>query len=1099
MPQESLGERLRRSSSGIPEPLPPSAPVEHPWSVGGFTENAFNDAFDLGKGLFSIFPTAAKAGYDILKDPAGIALLAHHPEALGQSLKDTAVAVKDAIIEPYQKYGLGVVYHRPVSTLLDALTVLDLGASSLARAGKIAGSARLVEMAEKLRALPASLASKGIDAAAAKVGINLPKMREFSNLKRTVAMERNVRTANDFDAIASKIGDLDEASRADLDRWISQGVTKEEFASKPNVAEAWQAWNDHLKATVEPRLEMEGLLSPAKREETLAKKYAAEVFGDTKAENVAKAREAIAKLKANGDVAPIYGHAMFEKGGGLDLGELFASGGEIREGKVGFLENFTGAKGRVKDPLQYIAKSIKDFRALEAKLDLAKRVHGNPEWVKAARAGEEGAEPALKIGVNKGYVENPSEARGIAVGERQRAGMTGDEIARDKTVQQSTHVIYDKTIKRLLQMEFTHWTGTPGAMLRVYDRIISLFKTAATRLNPKWVTGNVVGDAMLASLAGSDWATARTLIKGSKRFAAIHGGAGLAEESSSLAGRLLDRAADIAGQADQAARAGIITKAFAEEIKKAGLSFEMSAETAESLLRSSEQFHQVNVHMQMAREQIARKSGSVQRLDRLVNKLVERERLWAEKVAQAEAVAQSPGEAKIAQRIKTLEDAKQAFLERIGIEKQGAAKARREVRQLVKQVPPDDLRRAVKQALARYNLTVADAQLDALISSTREQATLSEGFKTARAQAKAQAGRMAESVEARAGKIDASRRTLEQIRQKIVNLGSEREQIIADILHDAQKTEQYEAKIPGLKQQDDIVRHGVDRANAFVGDYLGMNGFEQGVMRRLVPFYAWSKAMTMLAFRLPFLAPVKTFLWHRYAMAMMSMVGDKELPEWLQGYVPVMARENGDLVWFKLSGFSPFQGTRVTHYGNVPLPNVLAAHEANPLISLTIRLAGGRTSFDRSTLPYGEQMVNISNGDVYQFTENGTIRKTVPQAPLVGSIAHMFPVTQLIEDVITPFQASSHNWIGLPQPTLNQDGTYKYPREWWQRLGSLVGLNLMGRSRESAINAEKVNAKRALDALKIQYKKADPDEREYIRGVFEDISRSGRLPRVEAQ
>jgi hypothetical protein len=224
---------------------------------------------------------------------------------------------------------------------------------------------------------------------------------------------------------------------------------------------------------------------------------------------------------------------------------------------------------------------------------------------------------------------------------------------------------------------------------------------------------------------------------------------------------------------------------------------------------------------------------------------------------------------------------------------------------------------------------------------------------------------------------------------------------------------------------------------------------------------------------------------------MMSMVGDKELPEWLQGYVPVMARENGDLVWFKLSGFSPFQGSRVTQIGNMPVPNVLNPFESNPILSLAIRINGGRTAFDRGTLPYGERMVNISNGDVYQFTENGTIRKTVPQAPLIGSVAHMFPVTQLIEDVLTPYQATEHNWLGFPKPVLNADGTYRYPRELWQRLGSLVGANLMSRSREDAISAEKVKVAQALRGLKAQYRKADPDEREYIMNSFRDYQREG--------
>ena len=355
---------------------------------------------------------------------------------------------------------------------------------------------------------------------------------------------------------------------------------------------------------------------------------------------------------------------------------------------------------------------------------------------------------------------------------------------------------------------------------------------------------------------------------------------------------------------------------------------------------------------------------------------------------------------------------------------------------------------------------------------------------------------MAESVESRAANLDAMTAKLDAIRQKIVNVGTQREQALADLLDDAMKSEKFEARMPGLKEQNDIVRAGVEKANAFIGDYLGMNGFEQGVMRRIIPFYPWSKAMTMLAFRLPFLAPVKTFLWHRYSMAMMSMVGAPEMPKWLDGYVPVFARENGDLVWVKLGAFSPFGGLRVTKTGNVPMPNVLDAAESNPLVSLAIRLKGGRTIFDRSTLPYGEQMVNITSGDTYEFTGQGTIKKTIPQAPLIGGVLHMFPITQFVEDVIAPYQANSYNWAGIPQPALNPDGSYKYPREWMQRLGALAGVNLTVRSKEDAQRAERSKVRQAMMALKAQYRRADPEERQFIRQAFQDYQR-GEYRRIE--
>ena len=331
--------------------------------------------------------------------------------------------------------------------------------------------------------------------------------------------------------------------------------------------------------------------------------------------------------------------------------------------------------------------------------------------------------------------------------------------------------------------------------------------------------------------------------------------------------------------------------------------------------------------------------------------------------------------------------------------------------------------------------------------------------------------------------------------QRASSLQTRRDVLVRDIADDMVKSGHLEAKLPKLKEQVAIVRHGVDRSNAFTGDYNGLDGFEQSVMRRLIPFYPWTKAMSMLTFRLPFLSPVKSFLWHRYSKAMMSMVGDPELPEYMKGRVPVFSRANGDTVWVNLNSYSPFAGLRRTSAANIPIPNIMSP-EQNPFISLGVHFMGGKTIFDRSSIPYGEQMVHIGNGDVYEFTQGGKLRKVIPQTPLISGIVHMFPITQFLQDAVLPYQVSKYNVYGWPEPALNTDGSYKYPREYWQRLASAAGINVQSRSRENIIAMEKVRVRQALIAMRASYRKANPEEREAILQAMRDYA-NGEYRRFE--
>ena len=67
-----------------------------------------------------------------------------------------------------------------------------------------------------------------------------------------------------------------------------------------------------------------------------------------------------------------------------------------------------------------------------------------------------------------------------------------------------------------------------------------------------------------------------------------------------------------------------------------------------------------------------------------------------------------------------------------------------------------------------------------------------------------------------------------------------------------------------------------------------------------------------------------------------------------------------------------------------------------------------------------------------------------------------------------------------------------------QRLGALAGVNLTARSRDDAKRAERSKVRQAMMSLKAQYRRADPEERQFIRQAFQDYQR-GEYRRIESR
>jgi hypothetical protein len=99
-----------------------------------------------------------------------------------------------------------------------------------------------------------------------------------------------------------------------------------------------------------------------------------------------------------------------------------------------------------------------------------------------------------------------------------------------------------------------------------------------------------------------------------------------------------------------------------------------------------------------------------------------------------------------------------------------------------------------------------------------------------------------------------------------------------------------------LLDEPDVVREVSDQVNAALGDYLGLSPFERYVVRSAFPFYAWYRAITVITVKLPLDHPGRADV-----LAKLGEIGSEieeeqlgERPSYLGGALPWGDRE-GDL------------------------------------------------------------------------------------------------------------------------------------------------------------------------------------------------------------
>lgn len=271
------------------------------------------------------------------------------------------------------------------------------------------------------------------------------------------------------------------------------------------------------------------------------------------------------------------------------------------------------------------------------------------------------------------------------------------------------------------------------------------------------------------------------------------------------------------------------------------------------------------------------------------------------------------------------------------------------------------------------------------------------------------------------------------------NLEELRKSLEEDAIRKLAELGELQAKIPELRAHAAITDKAIDGSNRMFGSFAHLNPFERKILRRALPFYTFNKAMTMLAFRLPYLYPKRVFIGTHLAQAWWDLMGDdnEKMHPSLRNYVPVMALQDGSVVAISAGAINPMGGARMGSIGETPIPGFVNPLTAHPVIQLMLKMNGATPEWNAKPLSPGTYATRLDNGTVVQWTGKG-FKTVVAQPSFIKGLFDLFPQAQLIDRLIRPYAQSDRGWLFNPDPISGPDGKPRYPKELADRLWSMV-------------------------------------------------------------
>lgn len=611
-----------------PSPPDPADASYSNKSVGGFAGNVLKSTYkgvrDIGESLATAPIAGAKAGYDLYSEASKPMRPGYGPMTVFKDWQENIPKqIGDALIEKYaknyqaqnpgewvknEKTGkmekreasgvkafLDTAYEDPFGVVLDAAAVKDLGAASVKAVGKAVGSKSLVETGNAIAHIEETLARKTVD----KV---LPeKWSEYLRNRKEVLgykgeeMSRAQNLAKEDDnalmAVYTKLTPAESKIVRDV-HLLGEGAgvdAVEAVRNNPTMYRAYTEYGEYLKNNREAFLQAEGLLDRKVLTDRVAAQYAVAKYGDMEPATIKVAKQEIAAMK---EFKPVYVPTRREV-------ELMAASEmipfqkpEFKQGKVGFLERFTGKAPFYEMPQEYIPKVVNSWRKTEGNIRWVRKVQDSPTLVRAVSKAEAGREAMLPTqGIFSKYFDEAGKYKAKALfqkeliakyGHDQAMGMLLHDAATQKRWKQISDIVANPAVRHILRMEFSKLAQTPGMFLRAYDKLIGYFRVGATTLNPHYYVGNALGDAVLSLING----TLPTELRRADRLkdvAPMQATRAASQVAEGAKGKLLTMF-DYLNEVDAAGKRGIIVKKVAQNLRDAGIrSFELEGKLREIL------------------------------------------------------------------------------------------------------------------------------------------------------------------------------------------------------------------------------------------------------------------------------------------------------------------------------------------------------------------------------------------------------------------------------------------------------------------------------------------------------------------------------------
>ena len=1132
-------------TSQLPETPPPAPTTPTPQEASHFKDNFGwlinlpESSFKVVKGVVYDLPKAVlTAGYHYATNPSDygkdLDLALSKNSGLGSFLKEQT-------IDNYYNKDIWKNFNEdPARALSDAAAIISLGAGSigkLAELGKLSNFAKIAGKVGNVGAYldPVMWAGKGAAklAAPALEALGYGKYTEQLNAGRALLAARQAQEMNEeiTKVLAVKLSAPEQAELLRLIRWGDQRELELAAQANNNVGRAYKAWREIITGGDEPLFKKIHLLSDEQAKNANAIKmaeYSQNHWQELGLQAPLKTTEARALMDA-GTHNPTFMSSYRLKSQDLNLFHAF-NNGDYRGGMLSRFENTVGGKNVLEDVEHVMAKQIATKHDALLKMrtaDFVKGLMAAKGELKFAPLGSEIAEALKKThaplqdaffkkywadmvqsggAIAEALTSARNPVEGLAAA---RAAVEGlPELAK------AFHLEGDALIPKHVAAWMNRELAPISPMARLYDSTLARYKGLATVFNPRFWGSVVFGNSMLGLFYGFSPDMARIAYK-YRDFLPVElqqiARAEVFMRDKGIYSRVANNLGEFASTLDNMFKKGIfvseVSKDSYSRLKFAGGEFFNSQA---SVAKAVQYFGQAPERLMQNYLRIEALKGE------LTNQLTSLRALQAQEATLGQMVAKAAsreGTGKSVEGFNELGQRVERAPESLLPEMQSSAKAvggrkgpkvGSEYNELGQQTKGP---RIINDEVYGPVDTQGKAPITGEILNSKHSGQYDEitgqpyPVRGAGGGSPPKLGPVDTSVDPITG-LRVSRepelyggyepgRPLTPKQEALVeavdlygNLGEQVKQLREDAIHRLAEIGELQRRIPALTLDAGVAERAIQVGNRFYGSYARLSPFERVTLRRLLPFYTFNKAMTSLAFRLPYLYPKRVFIGTHLAQAWNDITSDENsyMPARLRDYVPVAARADGSVVAISSGYLNPLSSAKIGEFSELPLPSVFNPLKSNPVIALLLKMNGAIPEWSAKPLSPGEYATRLDNGTVVQWTGTG-FKTVVAQPSVFKSLFDLFPQGQLIDRLMHPYAQTDRGWLFSPDPISGPDGKPRYPRELMDNLlGSVIPVQTY--HKEEIQNQEKMKMVRVMQSYLKDLRFATPVRRDQIIEVL---------------